>query len=290
MLRFLALISLLTTAALNAQSANPASAGDPTLSTQPAPIVRAYQSNPAPQPNQTPQANPDSPTYPSDNRAPIVRRSRRLDLNRSQLIDSQPISGVWLRSTAATSLKTISATPQTTEILLERGILNVSVHHPSDHAEILIDLPGGQTSLLKDGLYTFNADTNTVRVLHGEAAAFPASASGTTNNANATAGKPVKAIKIKEAHQLSFTSTSGGLMSFEAYPFELTADLLPIDNGDSRTYANYSDEYAPYGYPYYAGALGYPYSYGYPYGFYPYSIGFGYFGGFHGGYRGGFHR
>ncbi len=41
------------------------------------------------------------------------------------------------------------------------------------NSELLVDLPGGQVSLLKDGFYTFNADTQTVRVLKGEADAYP---------------------------------------------------------------------------------------------------------------------
>jgi hypothetical protein len=226
----------------------------------------------------------------------MMRRGRQQD--QSQVVDSQPVMGVWLRSNQTSVVRTISATPRGTEIRLERGVLNVTVHHPADHAEILVDLPGGQTSLLKDGLYTFNADTNTVRVLQGEAAAFPGPPAGPTAgaaNAAASSGNRVeKPVKVKEGRQLAFNSGPEQAKPVEAYPYEITADLLPLGNGDGRGYANTSGEDGPYGYPYpyYAVAWGYPYGYGYPYGFYPYGygIGIGYYGGFHGGYRGGFHR
>jgi hypothetical protein len=293
MLKSLALVSLFASAAaLGAQSTDPALVGDPTPSAQPAPIIRAYQSSPGPQASPTPEANPApyENSRPGDPRDALGRRYRRPG-QQSQIVDLQPVSGVWLRSDSASALKTISATPQRTEVRLEHGRLNVNVHHPADHAEILIDLPGGQTSLLKDGLYTFNADTNTVRVLHGEAAAFPAPRSGPGNPAPAS--QPEKTIKIKEDREFAFNGAPGTLKPVEAYPYELSADLLPLGNGDGRTYADYSGDDGPYGYPYYpypyyAGLWGYPYyGYGYPYGFYPYAvgIGFGYYGGFHGGFR-----
>lgn len=255
MLKSLMLLSLAATVTLaSAQSAEPAPAPQ-----QPAPIVRSYQQH-------------------------------HFHNQQDQIVESQPISGVWLRSESTSVLKTITATPQRTEIRLDRGRLNVDVHHPAEHAEILVDLPGGQTSLFKDGLYTFNADTNTVRVLHGEAAAWPGPI---VVNAN------TKPIKIKEDHQLALVAATDGAKPVESYPYELTADLLPMNHGDSRAYAGggygegfYGEDYPPYPYPY-AGLWGYPgfypgyFGYGYPFG---YGIGFGYYGGFHGyGYGRGFY-
>jgi hypothetical protein len=230
-------------------------------------------------PDPAPQAAPDQ----SQPHAPIIRRYQsngttmhRLRHEQPQIVESQPISGVWLRSESTSALTTLSATPQRTELRLDHGRLNVTVHQPAQHSEILIDLPGGQTSLLKDGLYTFNADTNTVRVLRGEAAYI---------EPNATA----KPIKIKEDHQLSLVSATPGkpseLKSVESYPYELTADLLPPNNHGEPDYPRYAGEYPyEYPYPYYADAWGYPYGYGfypayYSYG-YPFAYGFGYHGGF----------
>ncbi len=234
-----------------------------------------------------PQTSDSQTTAPSQ-AAPIVRTYQRDGFARyrpavqpERVVDSQPIAGVWLRSLSSSAVKTVSSTQQHLEVRLEHGRLNVDVHHPADHAEILIDLPGGQTSLLKDGLYTFNAETNTVRVLHGEAAFVGAA------GANAKA----KPIKVKEDHQLSLVAEN--VKPSEAYPYELSADLLPRGDRGEQGYSGYG-EYAPYpyGYPYYAGVWGYPYPYFYPgyYGYpFAYGIGFGYYGGF-GGYRGGFRR
>lgn len=290
MFRSLALISVLATAAAaSAQSTDAAATGSASPPPTSAPIVRAYQSNP-PQAQSTP--DPDQDSAPSGTRAPMARRSRRPNEDRSQLIDSQPITGVWLRSNAASVVHTVSATPQGTEIRLEKGVLNVSVHQPAAHSAIFVNLPGGQTSLLKDGLYTFNADTNTVRVLHGEAAAFPSTQQPGLTPVAITNTPHDKGIKIKEAHQFSFLptlNTGERLKSTEAYPYEIAADLLPTGNGDGRGYANYSGDDGPY----YAGAWGYPgyysgyypgyWGFGYPYG---YGIGIGYYGGYRGGFGG----
>jgi hypothetical protein len=147
--------------------------------------------------------------------------------------------------------------------------VNISVHSPLKHAQILIDLPGGQTDLIKDGFYTFNANTNTVRVLKGEAYAYPG-----TN----TQQPP---IKVKEYHAVIFNGPD--IRSFEFDPFEARADLIPYGrDGYQPGPGGYGP--GPYaGYPYY--------DYGYPYywGYYPW--GFGFYGGygFRGGFGGGFH-
>ncbi len=307
MLKHLAFVSVLVTAAASA-SAQTADATGSTATQAPAPVVRAYQANPAlPPPPTAPDANQGSYSQsgqganqgPWDSRGPMARRWRQNRQDDGQeamqrpapIVDTQPVAGVWLRSRSTAVVRTISATPQGTEVRLEKGVLNVNVHHPSQHIEILVDLPGGQTSLLKDGLYTFNADTNTVRVLRGEAAAFP-------NGLKTDAKGREKGIKVKEDHQLSFVaSTVPGadrIKAVDAYPYELATDLLPA-GGEGRQYADVSGEDGPYGYPYYAGVYPYGYypgfypgywGYGYPYG---YGIGIAYYGGF-GGYRGGYYR
>jgi hypothetical protein len=283
MLKSLAFFSLL--AAISAANAQSPVAADPQATATPAPIVRAYPVQNYPVSNYPDQSYPDQ-GYPQD-RAPF-RQSRRLQ---NQVVESQPVPGIWLRSQSSSAVKTIAATPQHTEIRLDRGVLNVTVHHPADHAQILVDLPGGQVDLFKDGLYTFNAETGTVRVLHGEAAAYPGPI---------VANSDAKPVKIKEDHQLSLVAAnglkSGEIESVESYPYELTADLLQPANtvrGYGNGYADYGDGYAPS----YAGAWGSPYGYsGYYPGYYPgyygygypfsYGIGIGYYGGF-GGFGGG---
>jgi hypothetical protein len=214
-------------------------------------------SSPAQGPNQAP--------------APIVRS---YTVPNSGIRNSQPAPGVFLRLAPNAAVETVAATGDHTELRLTHGIANISLHRAEPNAQILVDLPGGQTALLKDGYYTFNAETNTVRVLQGEAEAFAP---------NAPAG--AKGTKVKEDHQLVFGSTQ--LHAQDVGPYDARTDLLggPRDNhGDGPAYG-YGYGYPGYGYfgyPYYA------YGWGYPYGFYGYpyvGFGFGYYGGFRGGFR-----
>ncbi len=198
--------------------------------------------------------------------------------------DFQPSSGVFIRGDVGNGVETVSSSAAVTELRVIQGRADVTIHHLAGHSEILIDLPGGQVSLLKDGLYTFNAATNTVRVLHGEAEAYDGARDAS------------KGTKVKERQELAFF---GGvkLRSVNAYPYELTADLLPgggRSRGDGMSNQQYGEGFyggssydgGGYGYPYGYGFAPYGYGYGYPFGV---GLGFGYYGGF-GGFRGGFRR
>jgi hypothetical protein len=192
------------------------------------------------------------------------------------VVTTHPIQGVTVRADAGAAVETVSANAKSTELRVVHGVVNVSVHHPENTgALILVDLPGGQTAILKDGLYTFNAETNVMRVLKGEADAYP--------------GAAENGLRVKEDEQFGF---AGGNRAAVRSQQDLMADYLPGNpqTGDGparRGYGPYGDGF--YGYP----AYGY---YGYPYGFYPYGyglgFGFGYgyggFGGFRGGFRGRF--
>jgi hypothetical protein len=230
------------------------------LQSQPAPIERVA---PVPQTGQQP-ARPAPPAVKT----------------------SQPAPGVWLRVNPQGAVTTVSAAPERLELRVDSGIANITVHHPAHDALILVDVAGGQLDLIKDGLYTVNADTKTARVLVGEAEAYP----------NTDANADTKPIKVKEDHAVTFGTADLRTVAFE--PFQANPDLLPRDaadhHGDGRA------SYPAYGYAPYYGFYGYPYSpfyawdspyYGwrYPYGF---GLGFGYYGGgFYGGrgfYGGGF--
>ncbi|HZL25783.1 MAG TPA: hypothetical protein VFC39_04555 [Acidobacteriaceae bacterium] len=235
-------IAVLTATAAIATAQSPDSGY---LQSQPAPIQRNYA----------------GPAYPQRaNAAP-------------QIAITRPIPGVIVRTGPSSAVQTVSATADVTELRVTAGRANVSVHHPEHNVQLLVDLPGGQTALLKDGLYTFNASTNTVRVLKGEASVFP----GTTN----------AEVKVKEDHQFTFgASPRATEVSFS----QARADLLP----GPVSHSTYGDGpyYREYPYPYYSyGFYGYPYGgWGYPYGYpFGFGLGFGYFGGFHGGF-GGFHH
>jgi hypothetical protein len=183
--------------------------------------------------------------------------------------------GVFVRIGHGSAIRAIRLSNENTELRVERGVANISVHSAIKHAQILIDLPGGQTNLIKDGFYTFNASTNTIRTLKGEAYAYP----GTGN-------MQAKPIKVKENHAVVFNGPD--IRSFEFDPFEARADLIPYAQGGMGGQAEGPEYYGPYaGYPYYD--YGYPYYFGYGYpGFYdPFYFGFGWGGGYYGGYRGG---
>jgi hypothetical protein len=208
---------------------------------------------------------------------------------------AHPVKGMYLLVGQNSAVREVSAGTDRVELRVERGLANVTVHDPAHHSLLLVDLPGGQVSLLKDGLYTFNAQTNTVRVLHGEAAVFPPSAPN------------AKPVKVKENHELAFEGNGTGERlhpeSFDQQ--DAMADLIPPpynphayadsgygDGGYAPNGAYYGGYYGPYddgfyGYPYYALAYG-PWGWYYPWGWYGYpgfGLGFGYYGGF-GGYRG----
>jgi hypothetical protein len=241
---FLALITLSATTALQAQSPDPASA-------QPAPIERG------------------SYTASGYNTYTVSLAAGQLLAPTRGTATAQPIPGVLVRVAANSSVRAVSVAGPV-ELKVERGLVNVNVHHPANDSQILVDLPGGQTSLLKDGLYTFNASTNTIRVLKGEAITMPPNQ---------------KQVKVKEDHSVTLTGTSIKSVSFD--PYEARADLIPY-----APRPNAGDGYGPYGegfyggYPYYAYGY-YPYDGYFGYG-YPFALGFGYYGGWGGGWRGGY--
>jgi hypothetical protein len=183
-----------------------------------------------------------------------------------------PAAGIFLRVGDGSSVRAIALGGENTELRVENGIANISVHHPIKNARILVDLPGGQANLIKDGFYTFNADTNTIRVLKGKAFAYPG---GNTNQ---------RPIKVKGDQAVIFNGPN--IKAFEFDPFEARADLIPY--GPRSGGPGESGDYGPYGgYPYYD--YGYPYYYyGYPYYYDPFLFDFGFYGGgFYGGGYGG---
>ena len=279
MSRSIALLFVLASScfAIQAQSAGTAGSGTSPDVQAPAPVVRAY-------PSADGSSNAGYGSGVQDNR-------NISDI--SQVTQTQPIPGVLVRVGANGSVKAISADSNGTEVRVERGLANISVRQPTANSELLVDLPGGQVSLLKDGIYTFNADTNTVRVLKGEADAYPG-----------PIGPGVKGIKVKEYREVAFGAAPGSIRAVDVNPEEARADLLPVSGGNGEPargygyrgygYVPYGDGYYGYPYPAYAGyAWGYPgWGFGYPYGYgFGVGVGFGYYGGFRGGYGyRGYHR
>ena len=199
--------------------------------------------------------------------------------------NAQPVPGVYVRVAMSGAIREIAADAQHAEFRVERGVVNISVHHPEDGKLLLVDLPGGQVQMLKNGLYTFNAATGTARVLKGEANAF---ASNAAPNA--------KPIKVKEDKAVTFPPAGTAvakLHAYDFYPFQLGSDLIPQPYSQARMNdgPGYGYGYAPYG-GFYGGPWGDPYYAWGPYGDgfygYPFGVGLGFgFGGFYGGGFGG---
>jgi hypothetical protein len=266
----LALATLSATAVASfAQNAYPAAPYDAQNSAQP------MQDQPAPIERDNVNPNGDN-NYTAPLAAGQTLAARR------GVINAQPATGIFLRIGHRSAVQAVSVNPENTEFRVQHGVVNISIHNAAPHAQILVDLPGGQTDLIKNGFYTFNANTNTVRVLKGEAYAYPG------------AVKTDKPIKVKEDHAVIFSGPQNGrqIKPFQFDPFQARADLIPYTNGSGMGepgapgYNGYG--YPPYG-PYglaYGGDPYYGYGFG-PWGYYPFGFGF-YGGGFYGGgFRGG---
>ena len=216
--------------------------------------------------------------------------------------------GIFLRLGNDSTVQMVSTDLTHTEIKLEQGRTNVEVDQIYPQNTILIDLKNGQTQLLKNGLYAFDAGSSTVRVFDGKAAVF----SGANPHAN------VKPIDVKGGHQLVLNGDLPRPQGFnkdqaKEDPLYKWSSLRSNYLGEANL--NLAEEYAGYSsfYPgwYWAGGpWGYTWLPGdglfwspFGYGFYsPYYIrgggfiyggyGRGFYGrgGYAGGYRGGVAR
>jgi len=217
--------------------------------------------------------------------------------------------GIFLRLGDDSTVQMVSTDLTHTEVRLEQGRANVEVDQIYPQNTILVDLKNGQTQLLKNGLYAFDAGNSTVRVFDGKAAVY--------RGANLQAN--VKPIDVKGGHQLVLSGEPIKPQGFnkdqaKTDPLYKWSSLRSNYLGEANL--NLAEEYAGYSgfYPgwYWAGGpFGYTWLPGdglfwspFGYGFYsPYYIrgggfiyggyGRGYYGrgyGYRGGYpAGGFH-
>ncbi len=236
--------------------------------------------------------------------------------------------GVFLRLGDNSTVKMVSPSLTHTEVELERGSADVEADQLYKQNTILIDQKNGQTQLLKNGLYEFNADNGTMRTFDGKAAVYPG------NNYQSDE----KPVDVKGGHQMTLTGEAVKPQSFNKdrakddlykwsslrseYLGEANQDLAAEYAGaesfnpgwywDAGLYSydwlpgGYSPFYSPFGFGFYSpgflwgGGLGY----GYGGGFYGGGLGYGGYygrgygrrdnfgergGGFHGGGGGGFH-
>jgi FecR protein len=223
--------------------------------------------------------------------------------------------GVFLRLDKDSSVKMVSPDLTHTEVLLDRGRASVEADQLYPQNTILIDQKGGQTQLLKNGFYEFNADDNTVRTFDGKAAVYRGD----------DLQSKVKPIDVKGGRQLALNGEMVKPTGFDKNHSEddlynwssLRSDYLGEANVDlAAQYASYgpgfggfypgwywdADMYAydwlpgggpfwsPFGFGFYSPY--YLYGGGFVYGRGFYGRGYGYHGGYgfsgvHGGYAGG---
>ncbi len=123
--------------------------------------------------------------------------------------------GVFLRLDANSTVKMVTPDLTHTEVQLTQGRATVEVDQLYKQNDILVDLATGQTQLLKNGLYEFDAAINTVRVFNGEAAAFR----------SLTPQPGEKAVKVKEGKQFAFLDTAGKTTGFDRKQTEISDPL-----------------------------------------------------------------
>ena len=212
--------------------------------------------------------------------------------------DVMLVPGTLLRMGQNTTAEIVAGTNGRAEARIESGRANVAVNAIAPNSLLLVDLPNGQTQLLKRGLYTFDVPSETARVFNGEALAFPGSDTGSS----------VKSAKVKDDHEVLFGGDRVHPVKFDTEVAQ--NDLLPwtgpqeahadgyygLTSGGGEGVVSNAGYLAPadYGYsPYALGlgfGLGYPYGYGFGsgYGFgYPFGFGYGYgypFGFYGGGF------
>jgi hypothetical protein len=213
--------------------------------------------------------------------------------------------GVFVRLGDNTTVQMVSPDLTHTEIRLEQGRANVEVDQIHPQNTILIDLKNGQTQLLKNGLYAFDANNSTVSVFDGKAAVYP----------GANLQTDVKPIEVKGDHQLVLNGEPLKPQRFNKneaandplYKWSsLRSDYLGQANVNlAEEYAGYSGFYPgwywagyPYGYTWLPGdgLFWNPFGYGFYSPYYLYGGGFIYgrygrgFYPYHGtiGYRGGY--
>jgi hypothetical protein len=205
--------------------------------------------------------------------------------------------GIFLRLDNNSMVKMIQPDLTHTEVSLEQGHALVEADQLYPQNTILIDQKNGQTQLVKNGLYEFNAENNTVRTFDGEARVFPGS----------NLQRNVKPIALKGDRQISLTGEAVKTVKFDKNSSQddlyrwgsLRSQYLGEANLElASRYADYGPGYLGYGAGWFWNSAFYGYTwfpgnglFWNPYGFGFYSPFYLYGGGFvygRGYYRPGF--
>jgi hypothetical protein len=111
--------------------------------------------------------------------------------------------GVFLRLGEDSTVKMVSPDLLHTEVALERGRAEIEVDELHNQNRLLIDFAdGGQTHVLKSGLYGFNAGSDTMKVFDGKAEVFPTSSAD-------------KGIGVKGGRQIAVTADATKPVKFD---------------------------------------------------------------------------
>jgi hypothetical protein len=192
----------------------------------------------------------------------------------------------------------ISPNLEKTEVELVKGRADVEVDQLYKQNDLLVKIGGGETRLLKTGLYAFNFENRTVQVFDGEAEALPA-------------GGLQKRIVVKKGHELAMNEDGAKPQHFDKAASQdalynwssLRSQYLGEANVQLASAYEGAPGFAP-GWFWNAGLYGYtwlpgdgaffdPFGYGFYSPYYLYEGGFvyGYGRGYvRGGYRDGYRR
>ncbi len=206
--------------------------------------------------------------------------------------------GVFLRVDDNSTIRMVSPNLTHTEVSLESGRAQVEADQIYEQNTILIDQKNGQTQILKNGLYEFNAENNTVRTFDGKAAVYPGS----------DLASDIKPVDVKGGRLLAMTGEAVKPVSFDKnaqddfYKWSsLRAQYLGQANVDlAGQYAGYNGfapgwywDQALYAYDWLPGGYGpywSPFGFGFYSPYYLYGGGFVYGRGYWGGRGYGFNR
>ena len=214
--------------------------------------------------------------------------------------------GIFLRLGDNSTVEMVSTNLTHTEVRLQRGRANVEVNQIYKQNTILVDFENGQTQLLQQGLYAFDANDSTVRVFDGKAAVYPGQ----------NFQSDIKPIEVKGGHQLALTGEAAKPKRFDkdqaknddlykwsslrsAYLGDANVNLAPQYAGVAGFNPGWYWAGGPFGYTWLPGngLFWSPFGYGYYSPYYIYGGGFiygrpgrgfyGYPGGYY-GHRGGY--
>jgi hypothetical protein len=248
--------------------------------------------NPASQnPANAHPANPGTLNY-TEGHAAIQGRSLSANaVGRTTLAAGQTLStttgkaevlltpGIFLRVGDNSAVEMVSPSLTHTEVRLTQGRANVEVDQIYPQNVILVDMPNGQTQLLKRGLYTFDAANSTVRVFDGKADVYPGSNLGTDVKPIDVKGDRELALNGEPAkpHRFDKSDAKGDLYKWSSlrseYLGEANEDIAP-EYADAESFnPGWYWAGGPYGYTYLPGGDGLLYS----------SFGYGFYSPFYGG-------